>query len=177
MVFYYPLDHTPTTTHNVISVYCIILVHCGIGRKILLDLPRKKLSSKYRTKLQSNPLGISPDIPRYLCHESPWQKGPPLASWVWYWPPKFLSRTGWDFTVQLNIVLEWQRQTATNSPRSFYIKINMTWTSPFCIQMYCKWRSRHTKGPLLRDDILTVRFTWLYSQYGCTLFDGNPYWL
>jgi len=31
------------------------------------------LGSKYRTKLQPNPLGISPDIPEYLFHKSPGQ--------------------------------------------------------------------------------------------------------
>jgi hypothetical protein len=107
-----PFGHTPATTHNVISVYCIILVYCGIGRKILLDLPRQ-LSTFRRDKKAR----------LFICVMSRHDKKAHLylACWGWYWPPKFLSRTGWDFTVQLNIVWEWQRQTVTNSPRSFYI--------------------------------------------------------
>jgi hypothetical protein len=66
--------HTPQTTHNV-YVRCIIFSALWNREwSFLLDTLEaqgEKLGSKYRTKQQSNPLGISADIPQYLYHESP----------------------------------------------------------------------------------------------------------
>jgi hypothetical protein len=67
MTFIYPL-----ATHHgrrvTLSVFIRIMFVHSWNREYLVS---SQFSSKYRTKLQSNPLGISPDIPRYLCHELP----------------------------------------------------------------------------------------------------------